>query len=100
MWAGVADPADAVDGARRPEQLGEQGPPLREVAPVAVDVLTEERDLADTVAGGRGDLGEDVVEGTADLPASDRRDDAEGARVVAADLDRDPAGPRVLAAHG
>ena len=90
-----------VDGADGFEQVGEQraqrsagvtgaaGGEL-EVAAVAVDVLAEQRHLGDAVGGERLDLGDDVGERAAHLLAAYGRDDAERARVVAADLDRDP----------
>ena len=71
----------------------------REVAAVAVHVLAEQRDLGDAVVRRALDLLDDVVERSADLLASHRGDDAEGAAVVAADLDRDPPGPGHLPAH-
>ncbi len=90
----VADPPDPshrVDGA---EQVGEAGPvlPGTEIAPVGVDVLAEEGDLAHAVAGQLLDLPHDVAHAPAHLAATHQRNDAEGARVVAADLDRDPRG--------
>ena len=103
--------ADAIDGADRAQQVGEQRPQASgriarvasrelQVAPVAVDVLAEQRDLGDAVGGQRLDLGDDVVERTADLGTAHGRDDAERAVVVAADLDRDPRVVRRLAARG
>src|SRR5690606_1269537 len=96
--------------AHRPEQVGEQrphphvlaGPPAGqgEVAAVAVDVLPEQRDFGDALGGEGPHLVDDVVEGTADLAAPHRGDDAEGAVVVAADLDGDPGGVRDLAPGG
>ena len=70
-----------------------------DVAAVAVDVLAEQRDLADTFRRQPGDLGDDIGERTTDLRAAYRRHDAERARVVAADLDRDPGVVRGLAAR-
>ena len=61
-----------------------------EVAPVAVDVLAEQRDLGDPGGGELLDLADDLVERPGDLHAAHRRHDAEGAVVVAADLDRHP----------
>ena len=61
-----------------------------EVAAVGVDVLAEQRDLDDAVGGELLDLVHDVAHPPADLPPAHRRHDAERARVVAADLDRDP----------
>jgi hypothetical protein len=70
-----------------------------QIAPVTVDVLTEQGDLGDAVVGQRLDFGHDVVEGSADLRPAHGRDDAERAVVVAADLDRDPRVVRRLAAR-
>ena len=83
------DAVDRVDGA---QQVGEFGPVLAraEVAAVGVHVLAEQRDLGDTVGGERLDLVHDVAHAPADLPPAHRRDDAERAGVVAADLDRHP----------
>jgi hypothetical protein len=114
--ARVADPVDALDRRHRTEQVGEQrsGPasgiigPLGtgdegvvggrvdpaagggEVAAVGVHVLAEEGHLEHTVGGEALDLGHELPEGTADLPAPDRRDDAVGAGVVATDLEGEP----------
>ena len=70
-----------------------------EVAAVAVDVLTEQRDLGDPAGGERLDLGDDLGERARDLDATHGRHDAERAVVVAADLDRHPRVVRRLA-HG
>ena len=61
VGARVADPADALDRADRPQQVGEERPTRRvaglaragKVAPVAVDVLPEQGDLGDPVVGQR-----------------------------------------------
>ena len=90
VGAGEAHPSDAVDGPDGPQQLGEQRPPARDVPAIGVDVLAEERDLHDAVRRQAPDLSHQFVEGPADLPATDGGDDAEGALVVAADLDRHP----------
>ena len=84
----------------RIEQVGEQGPDADvvaglaggegEVPPVGVDVLAQQGDLGDAVGGEPADLGHDVVDRPADLGAAHGGHDAEGAGVVAADLDRDP----------
>ncbi len=93
-------PADALDAPDCPQQLGEERPHRvgsprpagreREVAPVGVDVLPEERDLTDAVSRERLDLGHEHIERPADLGAADRGHDAEGARIVASDLNRHP----------
>ena len=86
------DPLDAVDRVDRAQQVGELRPvlPGAEIAAVGVDVLAEQRDLDHAVAGELLDLVHDVAHPAADLAAAHRRHDAERARVVAADLDRDP----------
>ena len=84
-----------------PQQVGEQRPHLHrvvaglpggqlQVTSVAVHVLAEQGDLGDPGGGELLDLGDDVIERPGDLDAAYGRDDAEGAVVVAADLDRDP----------
>ena len=103
-----ADPADAVDGADGAQQIGEQRPHAGvgvavatggqlQVAAVAVDVLAEQRDLGDAGRRQLADLADDLVERPGDLDAAHGRHDAEGAAVVAADLDRDPRVVRRLA---
>src|SRR5204862_2835617 len=84
------------------EQVSEPRPVLActEVAPVGVDVLTEQRDLTQTVACEVLDLVHDVAEPAADLRAAHRRHDAERAGVVAPDLDRDPRRVRRVAPCG
>ena len=77
-----------VDGADGLEEVGEQraqrsarvaGAPGGElqVAPVAVDVLAEQRHLGDSVGGEHFDLGDDVAERAAHLLAAYGGDDAE-----------------------
>ena len=65
-------------------------PPHRQVPAVGVDVLSEQGDLDRPTLGEGPHLGHEIAERPAHLRAADRRHDAEGARVVAADLDRDP----------
>ena len=96
------DPADAIDLAGGAQQVGEQRPDARrhvaaaasgelQVAPVAVDVLAEQRDLGDARRRpARSTSADDLVERTGDLHPADGRHDAERAVVVAPDLDRDP----------
>ena len=87
-----ADALDAVDRVERAQQVGELRAvlPGAEVAAVGVDVLAEQRDLDARRRGELLDLVHDVAHAPADLAAAHRRHDAERARVVAADLDRDP----------
>src|SRR5262249_10337765 len=57
-----ADPLDPLDGAAGAQQLAELGAELRcEITAPRVDVLTEERELADALAGELRDLGDDVA---------------------------------------
>ena len=74
--------------------------PGAEVASVGVDVLTEHGDLAHAVGGELLDLVDDVAHAPADLGPAHDRDDAEGARVVAADLDGDPRRVACIATGG
>jgi hypothetical protein len=74
--------------------------PGAEVTSIGVDVLAEHGDLAHAVGRERGDLRDDVAQPAAHLAAPHLRDDAEGARVVAADLDRHPRGVRRLPERG
>ncbi len=62
----------------------------RQVVAVRVDVLAEQRDLAIAGRRQRAGLGDDVVERPAPLRAAAERDDAVGARLVAAVDDRQP----------
>ncbi len=82
-------PSTASIGA---QQIGELRAvlPGTEIAAVGVHVLAEQGDLDHTVAGELFDLVHDVAHAAADFFAPHRRHDAERARVVAADLDRDP----------
>ena len=70
----------------------------RQVAPVAVDVLAEQRHLADAVGGERLGLGDQLVRVAADLAPAGRGDDAVGAAAVAALGDLQPALEVALAA--
>ena len=88
--AGEADAPDAVHRADGAQQLGEERPPLRDVAAVGVHVLPEQRHLGHPAPGEQLHLRHDVVEGPAHLGTPHRRDDAEGAGVVAAGLDVRP----------
>ena len=90
VGAGEPDPADALDRADRPQQVGEQGTAPGQVPSVGVHVLAEQGDLGDPPAGQVGHLGHQLVEGPADLAAAHRGHDAEGTRVVTAGLDGHP----------
>ena len=80
-------PVDLAAGA---QQLAE-GEPVAELDAVGVDVLAEQRHLDDALRDERLDLGEDLAGAAVLLLAAQARHDAERARVVAADGDRDPA---------
>jgi hypothetical protein len=85
------EPLDLVHGAK---QLGEQRPAgctgHGQIASERVHVLTEEGDLDHAPAGEPLHLGEHVADRARQLWAADERHDAERARVVAPDGDRDP----------
>src|SRR4029078_986411 len=88
-----------IEGA---EQVGELRTvlPRTKVASVRVDVLAEQRDLGDAIGGQLLHFVPDVAETTTHLGAAYERHDAERARVVAPDLDRDPGRVMVVAARG
>ena len=111
------DRRDAVggpDGVDRPDELGQVRPAgqielaarpalgvdvaearlRRQVVAVRVDVLAEQRDLAIAGRGERARLGDDLVERPAALGPAAERDDAVGARLVAAVDDREPGADR------
>ena len=89
--ARVADPIDPGIASTRVEQLREGDPALlRQVAPVAVHVLPQQRDLADAVAGEALDLGDQLGRVAARLAAAHRRHDAVRADAVAALRDLHP----------
>ena len=89
MRAGEPHTTDAVDRADGPEQLGEERPHRRgatcssgrerEVPAVGVHVLPEQRHLGDAVGGQALDLGDEGIEGPADLRPAHRGHDAERA---------------------
>ena len=78
------EPADVghADG-ESPEQPGERGV-ARQVAPVGGQVLRDQGELDRTLRREARGLGDEVVHRTALVPATDLRDDAEAAGVVAA----------------
>ncbi len=126
MGAREPDTVDAGHGAQVPEQVSEQrsrlsgtvshpslagdpcqigifgccAAPLRgQVATVGIHVLAEQRDL-DGPAGRKAfELFDELAERPADLRAAHRRHDAEGARVVASDLNRDPGRMGLVVPH-
>ena len=91
------DPFDRVAGAQQLAELRHEG--RREVAPPRVDVLAEQRDLADAVPCERLDLGEDLARPAALLPPADGRDDAVRALRVAPHRDLHPGARTPLAMH-
>ncbi len=88
-----------VDLPRRAEELSEREP-ITELDTVRVDVLAEQGDFEDAGFDERPDLGQYVARPPVLLGATQARDDAERAGVVAADRDRDPAGVGRLAMGG
>ena len=96
MRAREADALDALDGVHCAQELGEAA---SEVAPVRVDVLPEQRDLADALAGETRHLGQDLAGTTADLAAAHRGHDAVRADRVAAHRDLHPGLESALAVH-
>ena len=88
--AGEAHPLQPLDVTAGAQQLAE-GEPVTELDAVAVDVLPQEGHLDDALGDERLELGEDLARPAVLLLAAQGGDDAEGARVVAADGDRGPA---------
>jgi hypothetical protein len=72
----------------------------RQVVAVGVHVLAEQRDLPVARGRDRSGLVDDLVERPAALRAATERDDAVGARLVAAVDDRQPGGGRRFASNG
>jgi hypothetical protein len=98
MRAGEADPLEPLDVAAGAQQLRRRRP-VAELHAIGVDILAEQGDLDDALGDKGLDLGEDLAGAAVLLLAAQARDDAEGARVVAADGDRDPPGIRAVAAR-
>ncbi len=73
---------------------------VAELDAVCVDVLPEERDFDRAVVDERLHFGEDVARATVLLLAAEGRHDAEGAGVVAADRNGDPAAGSGIAFRG
>ena len=92
VGTGVADPLDALDCVDPSQELGERDPlVLRQVAPVAVHVLAQQGHLANALRGQRLDLPDQLAGPATDLAPARLRNDAVGARAVAAHRDLDPA---------
>ena len=88
--ARVADAVDPFDRVDRVQQLGELARLRAQPEPVGVDVLAQQRDLADAFGGQHADLLHQLLERPRDLAAAGRRDDAERALHVAAGADLHP----------
>src|SRR5690606_17391783 len=89
----------AVDSPHGAEEFAERVT-IAELDTVRVDVLAEEGDLDRSVVDECLHLGEDVAWSAILLLAAEGGDDAEGAGVVAADGDGDPAAVGGFAARG
>ena len=86
-----ANALDALDGVHRAQQLAELGANVGpEISPPRVDVLAQQRDLANAVVCEPRDLGEDLARPPADLAAAHGGHDAVGAHRVAAHRDLHP----------
>src|SRR5919197_4376322 len=95
-----ADPLDPLDRIAGTEELAELGPDLRQQVPSpGVDVLPEQRDLANAVGREAGRLGDDLAGPPAHLAPADRGDDAVRALRVAAHRDLHPGLEPALAVH-
>src|SRR5262245_20772497 len=80
-----ADPLDARYSVARAQELAELHADLGcEVSSPRIDVLAQERHLADATVGEPGDLGDDVSRTAALLATANRRHDAVRAHGVAA----------------
>ena len=88
--ARVAQAVEPVDGVERVQQLGERAAVRTQVAPVGVDVLAQQRDLARAVGDLRADLLDELVERARDLAPARGGHDAVRAAAVAADRDLHP----------
>src|SRR5439155_9683519 len=94
------DALDPLEGVARAQQLPELGADVRREVPTPrIDVLTEQRDLANALGGEPRHLRDDLAGPAPHLPAAHRRDDAVGAPRVAAHRDLDPRLERPFAVH-
>ena len=90
--ADALDPLDLRRAARsRRAKVGFWPARRRQVAPVGVDVLPQQRHLLDAVGRHRRDLLDQLPQRPADLAPARRGHDAVGAAAVAADADLQPA---------
>src|SRR5687767_10827114 len=95
------DALDALDCVAGAEELAEVGLEVREEIPApGVDVLAEQRHLADSFPGQLRDLGEDLARSATDLPPADLGDDAVRADRVTAHRDLHPGLEPPLAVRG
>ena len=97
--AGEAQALQPVDTATGPEQRRERLL-VAELAAVGVHVLAQKCDFQHALVDKSLDLGEHVLRRPVPLLATQRRDDAERAGVVAAHADADPGGVGGVAAGG
>ncbi len=97
--ARVPDPLDPGDPVEHREQLGEGGALRPQVAPVAVDVLAQQGDLADAVGRQPLELGDELGRRAALLAPARGRHDAVRAAAVAALGDLHPGLELALALH-
>ncbi len=106
--ARVTNATNAIDRAHRPQELREKRPRRsttreaarlqREITSVAVHVLAEEGDLGNPIGREPPNLVDHRRERPADFGTANGGHDAERARVVTPDLDRDPCGVADLTA--
>ena len=101
MAGGVAHAVDAVDGGHQAQQLGEAADiAIEGLAPVGVDVLTQQVDLAHALIGQLGDFIEHVVHRPADFFTAGVGHHAEGTVFGAAFHDGDEGGSPLGAGLG
>ncbi len=103
VWRGEAHPLQSVYASAGPQQLGECVPVtgllrIGKRNTIGVDVLTQQRDLQNPLVDQGLDLGKHVAGPTIHFLATQRGNDAEGARVVTTYRDRNPCGVGRLAA--
>ena len=99
MAGGVADALDAIDCRQGLDQAG-QPAPFVALAVIGIDVLAEQRDLADAGVRLAARFGKDRRQRPGDLRAARIGHHAEGAELVAAFLDGEKGGRPGLAQAG